>query len=67
LGDGHSDEQIVSNLAGDIELYKIWISFVLHNKWIKKDELGVLQITEKGDGLDVKILSVSVFFFTQAN
>jgi hypothetical protein len=48
LGDGYTNEQIVSSLAGDIQLYDMWISFVLHNKWMKKDEYGVMQLTDKG-------------------
>jgi hypothetical protein len=48
LEKGQDNDQIIQEFDGDSQLVAIWTNFLLHNHWIKKNELGEMTVTEKG-------------------
>ena len=38
-------------MNGDSQLVKMWFSFLLHNHWMEKNELGELKVTDKGNAM----------------
>ena len=42
------NDQIIQEFDGDSQLVAIWTNFLVHNHWIKKNELGEITVTEKG-------------------
>lgn len=45
---GQNEAQITTSLGGDLQLVKMWLSFLLHNNWMQKNESDELKITDKG-------------------
>lgn len=48
LEEGQDDDQIIKEFEGDSQLVEIWTNFLVHNHWIKNNELGEMTVTEKG-------------------
>ena len=48
LEEGQDNGQIIQEFDGDSQLVEMWTNFLIHNHWIKKNELGEMIVTEKG-------------------
>lgn len=48
LEGGQDNDQIIQEFDGDSQLVEIWTNFLVHNHWIKNNELGEMTVTEKG-------------------
>jgi hypothetical protein len=48
LEEGQNNDQIIQEFDGDSQLVEIWTNFLVHNHWIKNNELGEMTATEKG-------------------
>ena len=48
LEEGQNNDQIIQEFDGDSQLVEIWTNFLVHNHWIKNNELGERTATEKG-------------------
>lgn len=44
---GETIPEIASKFNGDIELVKMWASFLKHNHWMQVDNSGNIVVTEK--------------------
>jgi hypothetical protein len=47
LARGETIPEIASRFNGDVELVKMWTSFLKHNHWMHVDNLGNIVVTEK--------------------
>jgi hypothetical protein len=44
---GETIPEITSRFNGDVELVKMWVSFLKHNHWMQVDKFGNVVATEK--------------------
>ena len=47
LEDGMHEGDIIEQFGGDEQLVQLWISFLLHNRWMEHPD-GKWEATEKG-------------------
>jgi hypothetical protein len=48
LEKGQDNDQIIQEFDGDSQLVQFWTNFLVHNHWIKNNELGEMTVTGKG-------------------
>lgn len=47
LASGETIPEIASRFNGDVELVKMWVSFLKHNHWMQVDKFGNIVATER--------------------